>query len=309
MKTLIIYHAIKPGIDCSDGIAAAFVAKRKYPDADLLGHSYGEDVPDVSKCDELIIVDYSFSRDVLEGWRSQGKIITIIDHHKTALNDLSGFSGAIFDMKESGATLAWKTFFPNEEVPAWLQYVKDRDLWDFELPYSEEIHEAVSANGRSLAQIEEYCKLSQKQLIGLFADNGARLLAPKRARIAELAQSAEIIPVLASSVFVDSSGKRIERTGKAIATVIPEAEGRLISDLASFLYKQYPEVDFAVVATKYLVKEPNGWGLSFRSDKNGNNFDVSAIARAFGGGGHHNAAGGFIVAPDKEWVEIKEELS
>lgn len=290
MNTLIIYHAIKPGIDCPDGISAAWVALQKYPHSELLGHSYGEDLPNIDAYDELIIVDYRFKRDVLEQWRSQGKQITVIDHHKTALNDLSGFSGAIFDMNESGATLTWKTLFPGLPVPAWLQYVKDRDLWNFELPYSEEIHEAISDNGRSLEQIKEYCTLSQEQLTRLFAKKGEKLLAPKRKRIAELAETSEEIEV---------------KRHKAISAVVPEAEGRLISDLASFIYKMYPELDFALIATHYREKQPNGWGLSFRSDKKGSNFDVSAIAKQFDGGGHHNAAGGFIGEPALTWDEIK----
>lgn len=293
MNTLIIYHQVKPGIDCPDGIAAAWVVKQKYPSADLLGHSYGEDTPDISKWNKLIIVDYSFKREILERWQQESKEITVIDHHKTALNDLANFSGAVFDMDESGATLAWKTFFPDKDIPAWLQYVKDRDLWNFELPYSEEIHEAVSVNGRSLNQIKEYCQLSQSQLIGLFATKGAALLAPKRQRIRELAATAEAVNV---------------KGYEAITAVVPEFEGRLISDLASHLYKQHPYMDFTLIATKYEVRQPNGWGLSFRSDKHGNNFDVSEIARMFGGGGHHNAAGGFIAAPEKSWKEIKEEL-
>ena len=293
MRTLIIYHAVKPGIDCPDGISAAWVARQKFPEADLLPHSYGEDLPDVSEYNALVIVDYSFKKDVLEMWRSQGKAITVIDHHKTALNDLSEFSGAIFDMKESGATLAWKHFFPETPVPAYLQYVKDRDLWEFELPYTEEIYEAIANNGRSLKQIDEYVKLSQDQLIKLFAPKGAALLQPKRIRVEELAQSAFL-------VFVKGFG--------AIACEIPEAEGRLSSDLASFLYRNHPEENFAVILTHYLDREPNGWGLSFRSDKKGNNFDVSAIAKLFGGGGHHNAAGAFIPDPRLSLSQVVDKL-
>lgn len=291
--TLIIYHEVKPGTPCPDGIASAWVASRALRSADLLGHAYGQPLPDVLGYKKIVIVDYSFPRPVLEEWEFNGIELVIIDHHKTAMNDLAGLSCAIFDMQESGATLTWKTFFPDEPCPDWLQYVKDRDLWNFDLPYSEEIHEAVSDIGREFAQIEVLCKLSSGDLQNLFALKGARLLAPKRQKIVELAANAQVISV---------------KGCKAIAVSIPEGESRLTSDLASFLYKTYAAADFALVATLRTVSSPNGWALSFRSDKKGNDFDVSEIAKHFDGGGHRNASGGFISQPGMSWEEVQVVL-
>jgi hypothetical protein len=47
MKTAIVYHQVKPGIDCADGITSAWVAKRKYAEADLIGASYGGALPNL----------------------------------------------------------------------------------------------------------------------------------------------------------------------------------------------------------------------------------------------------------------------
>lgn len=149
MTTVIVYHQIKPGIDCPDGIAAAWVAKRKWPDAQLFGACYNGGLPDVEGIERFVVVDFSFPLDTLNGWRSLGIEVMVIDHHKTAMDDLGKFEGAVFDMGESGATLTWKTLFPDEPCPAWLEYVKDRDLWNFALPDSEEIHEAVAFMGRT----------------------------------------------------------------------------------------------------------------------------------------------------------------
>jgi uncharacterized protein len=276
MKAAIIYHQAKVGVDCPDGIAAAWVAKRKYPDAALIGASYGGVVPDIdrSEYDRILIVDFSFSREILEKWAKNFELL-VIDHHKTAMADLQDFPNAVFDMEECGATLTWKTLFPEEPLPAVFDYVKDRDLWNFVLPDSEEIHEAMSFIGRKSYQFDFLCGLSQEDLRSLFAPLGSRLLAPKRKRIAEIATTARDTSVLGHDAMIVN---------------VDDGESRLISDICSAIYKAHPEKDFVVAQS--CKPADLTWALSFRSDKNGNDFDVSEIARQFGGGGHRNAAGG-----------------
>ena len=148
-KKAIIYHQIKSGTPCADGIAAAWVASKKYPDADVIGASFNSDLPDVNDYDSLVIVDFSFPLTTLQTWESQGKKVFVIDHHKTAMADLSQFTNALFNMDESGASLTWLHYFPDQPIPAFIQYVKDRDLWNFNLPQNEEIHEAMGFLGRT----------------------------------------------------------------------------------------------------------------------------------------------------------------
>ena len=293
IETAIIYHQVKPGIDCADGIAAAWVTKRKYKHATLIGASYEGEIPDVSAFDQLFIVDFSFALSVLREWQAQGKTVVVIDHHKTAMADLSKFdsavfrlnesgmiydfnhSGAIFDLTECGATLAWKSFFPDEPMPPILGYVRDRDLWDFKLPMSEEIHEAVSFMGRTLEQFDYLSTLSQENLIEALAPLGARLLQPKRVDITKLAKNMHECIIM-------------EHVGMAVS--IPESKGRLVSDTCSFLLRKYNDYEF-VVAYTWSQRQAK-WMLAFRSDKHGRNFDVSILAKKFNGGGNQNAAGG-----------------
>lgn len=273
MNTAIIYHQIKPDIDCPDGIAGAWVCKQKYPDADLIGASYGNPpAAEISEYDRIVIVDFSFERSLLQKWAT-GSELLVIDHHKTAMQQLEGFASAVFDMNESGATLAWKTLFPSRQMPAFLAYVRDRDLWNFELAHSEEIHEVMSYMGRKFHQLDFLAQLSQDELVRLLAPLGAKLLEPKRKRITELASTAH---------------KNMIHGWDVMAIEIPEDEARLVSDICSAVYKQNPDRWVAAYCWNSKNQE---WDLSFRSDKNGMNFDVSEIAKRFGGGGHRNAAG------------------
>lgn len=297
MRTKVLYHQVKPGTDCPDGIASAWVVAKALPCQEIEGCVYQSEPPSVKRCDRIVIVDFSFPATILEEWALNAEVI-VIDHHKTALNDLAGLSNRVlqkFDLAECGATLAWKHFFSDKAIPAFLKYVKDRDFWDFDLLYSEEIHEAVSnlkyQTGsfdkieRTFAIFNMLEPLSEQQLQMVLAPIGDKLLAPKRKRIHELFETAEI--------------KTLQ--GHQILTVeVPEAESRLISDLCSYLYKKNPQYPFVVA----WYEGTTGINLSFRSDKKGSNFDVSAIAKLLGGGGHHNAAGA-LVAGGLPWEKGK----
>lgn len=153
MKNLVIYHMVKKEVNCPDGVASAWICSRFLGEnnADYLGWCYEfSDTPDVSNYERIFIVDFSFSAKILEEWADRGKNVTVIDHHKTALQDLSGLSDRItkrFDLDECGATLTWDYLFgfENKPIPAFLKYVRDRDLWNFQLSDTEIIHEAMSS--------------------------------------------------------------------------------------------------------------------------------------------------------------------
>lgn len=87
-KIKILYHQIKPGLNCPDGIAAAWVVKQKYPEAKLVGCSYQSELPEVNDGDKLIIVDFSFDISVINQWRDRSCEVILIDHHKTLVDKL-----------------------------------------------------------------------------------------------------------------------------------------------------------------------------------------------------------------------------
>src|SRR5205807_2421923 len=91
--------------------------------------------PQVTDCN-VIMVDFSYKRAVLENMARTVNSILILDHHKTAAEDLAGLPplpgfptwreaawngklsqsirmSALFDMDRSGAALAWDYFCGN----------------------------------------------------------------------------------------------------------------------------------------------------------------------------------------------------
>ena len=291
-SNLVIYHQVKPGIDCPDGIAAAWVLYQLFQDqADYQGWCYQySELPDVSNYSKIFIVDFSFPNKVLEDWASQDKSITVIDHHKTALQDLSGLSEQIrkrFDLDECGATLTWRTFFGGSEpMPVFLKYVKDRDLWNFQFSDTEIVHEAISTMRHRLQDFgaaktkmlfvwyDYLATLNESELLQYLKPIGEPKITARREKIEDIA---------ARHTFILFQGNPDWHV-PVVYLAEDGSEDRFVSDVCMKLYKQFELAPFSACLTS------NGsWSL--RSDKFGKNTDVAAIAAAYGGGGHHNAAG------------------
>jgi len=146
MNPLCIYHG-----NCADGFSAAWVVHQYFGDGEVDFHPgvYGQEPPDVQDRD-VILVDFSYKRPVLDVMATKASSILILDHHKTAAEDLAGFPNpedgyapdrwrmleamhgaaairAVFDMNRSGAGITWDFFFPDRPRPQLLNHIEDRD--------------------------------------------------------------------------------------------------------------------------------------------------------------------------------------
>ena len=132
-----IYHD-----KCLDGLASAAVVYGYFNgpgfDIEFVPANYGDAPPDVTDKD-VYIVDFSYSKETIISMAEKAKSIVILDHHKTAkeqLGDIHLANVAIrFDMSRSGAQVAWDYFNGStSERPIVIEHVADRDLWKFENP-------------------------------------------------------------------------------------------------------------------------------------------------------------------------------
>lgn len=195
------------------------------------------------------------------------------------MNDLSTFSNAFFDMNHCASVLTWRKYHKDKPLPVFMKYVEERDLFikDKDTPWygfkSEETavyYEAMRVLGRTFEMYDTLQNLNEVELKEYLYPIGLPELNKKIEKIEEIAKRVE---------FKEFCGY------KPVAVLYcNEGEDRLVSDIGAYLYKTYPEILFAAMLTT-----DGQWSL--RSDKFGNNFDVSKLARQYGGGGHHSASG------------------
>jgi oligoribonuclease NrnB/cAMP/cGMP phosphodiesterase (DHH superfamily) len=282
MKPLVIYHG-----NCADGFSAAWCFWRKYGEgADYHAGVYQQDPPDVTGRD-VYLVDFSYKRQVVEQMLTVANTVTLIDHHKSAIDDLQplfmqdSWMGEpkqlahFTDLNRSGATLAWDYLFPDEDRPLLLGHVEDRDLWRFKLAGTREIQAFVFSHEYSFQLWDKLMSADQIELLKMTAA-GAAIERKHHKDVAELVGVCKRrmviggydVPVASLPYVMGSDAGHLMAKGeKFSACYWDTAEGRV-------------------------------FGL--RSEESG--LDVSEIAKQYGGGGHVRAAG-FKVPRDHQLAQ------
>jgi uncharacterized protein len=143
----IVYHE-----RCQDGILGLWCANRNSKIENVYACNAGVDPTKHFENENVIFVDICPSFDYMLSVIKQVKKIVILDHHKSSADVLEKHKNIleeydnieiVFDMHRSGCQIAWDYFFPNESRPFFVDYVADRDLWQWKLPMSKEVNSAL----------------------------------------------------------------------------------------------------------------------------------------------------------------------
>jgi oligoribonuclease NrnB/cAMP/cGMP phosphodiesterase (DHH superfamily) len=67
------------------------------------------------------------------------KSLVVLDHHASAEKHCGDLEYCTFDMKRSGAQMAWDYCYPRRLAPVLIRYIQDRDLWQWKLAHSREV--------------------------------------------------------------------------------------------------------------------------------------------------------------------------
>lgn len=260
---LCIYHC-----NCADGFGAAWVFKN-YADREHDFHAgvYQDAPPDVEGRD-VYLVDFSYNRAVVEEIVEKANRVVLIDHHKTALDDLKPLidSGAIehlTSIEHSGAMLAWKWFNGFSEPPQLIKHIEDRDLWRFALPHTREIQANVFSHPYDFKVWDELMATPVEQLV-------AEGKAIERKHFKDIAELVQVC--------------RREMTIGGIIVPVASLPYTLTSDAGHLMATEHP----SKIGVCYW-DTPSGRVFSLRSTDDGP--DVSEIAKQYGGGGHAHASG------------------
>ena len=255
-----------------DGISSAYIARNslernngvvpiplQYSREDELFKEH------LTKQDVCYFVDFSFKRDKMIQLAELVDRIVVIDHHKTAEAELINLPENVevnFNMNESGATLTWLYFY-DEPIPEIFEYIKDRDLWNWKLPYSREISEALAF----LVKPNDINSFRDNAFIGITAlkEIGSTLLKKKNQQVQSKLSKVQDL------TLCDIEFKAINVTEN-------------ISELGNEICIEYNKP-----ALMYFITQDMKVICSLRSINELP--DVSKVATIFGGGGHRNASG------------------
>ena len=280
MNKVCIYHA-----GCPDGFGAAFAVWRSWGDDARYvarGH-YDERLQPSDFVDALVaFVDIAPHNEELVSLGEVADQVILLDHHVSSQsrfmsdpaveNNLRlGGHYIHFDLDHSGATLAWQHFHPDTPTPLLLQYVEDQDLWNWKLPGSEEVNAAIASYPRRFDIWNELLLRSAEDL----ATEGAPIVRANQMEVKRVLNAAHTLAIGTKRVEAVNATHSRSNVGHELA--VRAAFG----DPWGCVYRMTAD---RVHASLYSIGD----------------FDVSAIASQYGGGGHRNAAG-FSVSLE-EWV-------
>lgn len=261
--TYVLFHK-----NCADGTASALAAYEYFGDrAEYIPVQYNEGVIEgLNFHSTVYLVDFCYPQEGLDEL-TQGRDVIVLDHHKTAQEDLLGYgrlTDKVFDMGRSGAMITWQYFFPDHPVPKLFYYIQDRDLWNWEYEETKPIAAFLKTIGYD----------NFRDWIPFLDDNVFDSILNKGKAIAQYQDKC-----VENNIKGFYKGLLPDKTKIWMCN-----NSHLISETChSFLHQNNVEV----CCCWFVVKEGK-IVFSFRSK---GDYDCSAIAKRLGGGGHKNAAG------------------
>lgn len=306
MKPLVIYHA-----SCADGFAAAFAAWLKLgDDAEYVPMQYGFDLVPDFKEREVYMLDFSWPKNLMDDLFQGSKRVVWLDHHKTAFEMWCGKyekgdvhlcnrygpttpCEIVLNDNKSGAYLAWEYFHPGAEVPLFICHIDDYDRWQFKTEGTKAFQKALwSYAPWSFEQWQEFFGCGGYSTPERFYGEGLAILRAHDQNVQSVvkgaARNCSIIPALINSadsykapwVWWNDPEHGDTCGANGLAANCPP---HLQSDVGHELATQS-----GTFGLLWSIDKDGQCKCSLRSN---GGYDVSAIAKAFGGGGHRNAAG------------------
>lgn len=261
MKPIVVlYHK-----DCSDGFGGAWVARKFFGHrADYIAVEHHRPPPAGLKNKTVYFVDFTYPAAVLKRIIERNRRVIVIDHHVSRAKEAKMAHERLFDIKHSGAALAWKYFFPKKNPPRLIRHIEDRDIWKWKMPGTQEMMLVFDLHpldfkvwDRLVREAEDPRK--RRAWLG----RGSAIRGYRDAMVARIVAAAEPVrfagltmAAVNTPVFISEVGNRLLKKGISASLMWFEREGKIF--------------------------------VSLRSE---GKTDVSKIAARRGGGGHRAAAG------------------
>lgn len=282
-KTLVIYHK-----NCADGMAAAWAAYTYFNDtAEYLAMNYNDPAVKLENDSltfpvplsgrKVFILDFSFKPDIHAAIVVEAAEVVWLDHHKTAFEDRgldpakayeqrTGRDVCVLDPHMSGCLITWNFFHPESAPPFALRLIDDRDRWVWQYGAdTRNFATALRSKPLTIERIEE----AVNAVDGLISEGAA-------------------MNALFDQQLADITAKPVRLELRALRMVTRVG---LVANCT---------LQFASEAGGKLAEKSGTFGATWCAGDNGKiffslrsigDYDVSGIAKCYGGGGHKNAAG------------------
>ena len=284
LKPLIIYHD-----NCADGFGAAWAAWFKFRDnAEYLPMNYNDkrvelhyehlNFPVSLAGRDVYILDFSFKPEIMGAMLKIANHVTWIDHHKTAFEDYNfdptmrheATNGKlcwtyVLDPNHSGCVLAWEHFNPGLVMPIGLALIEDRDLWKWAFPNTRDFATGLRSEPFSFERFNHAIWLPDVTI-----DAGRSMNKLLDQQLADVTKW----PMPVDLYDVDD----VMHGGLCV-----NCTPNFSSEAGSILAKKSETFGMT-----WVLSDDGHVHVSLRSV---GEFDVSKIARNYGGGGHRNASG------------------
>jgi oligoribonuclease NrnB/cAMP/cGMP phosphodiesterase (DHH superfamily) len=278
--TWVFYHS-----NCMDGFGAAYVMHWPEPRAKFRAFNYGEieTIDDILAItgplagERIYILDFSFPREVMDALFEQAERVVWLDHHKTAFemwgapegghshHNYMGRHHIVLNNNASGAMLTWDYVYPNNEPPRYIRAIDDRDRWQFKLEGSREFHAAMSLVPKTFVDWDVTLGRGFETLVA----EGELVLRVYENQVKDAMRNAQ-------SCTLRLPGEYAVGLASQSATHSSEIGHQLAEKSGTYgLVWWYDHKNEEAVCSLRSVGD----------------YDVSALAKQYGGGGHKNAAG------------------
>jgi nanoRNase/pAp phosphatase (c-di-AMP/oligoRNAs hydrolase) len=284
-KIVVIYHG-----KCPDGFGGAWAAWKKIGAKAAYLPARDRSAPPAPLKNKIVyVIDYTYDAPIIKKLIKDNIRVTAIDHHVSQADATKLTENYLYDVKHSGATLAWQYFHPGKKTPMLLRYLEDRDLWKWRVPHSREMLMLVDLAPFDFTTWSRLAKdIDDPHIHATYLKKGALLELHYRSLYEKLIPNAELVTFASKKIyalncpyyFADDLGHALAMKTKTFSLLWNESGGRIRCSLRSY-----------------------------------GKIDVSKIAKKYGGGGHRQSSGfSFPVGKKTPWkllpeARLKERIS
>jgi uncharacterized protein len=263
-----LYHA-----NCNDGFGAAHIVWNYYArEGQFIPVLHGQPCPLDTKTlanfdirQKVMLVDFSYDEETLDKL-AEVCDLTVLDHHNSVSDAVKAKPYFTFDNDESGTTLTWKHFYPDKPVPFFYRHLRDMDLWLLEMSGTKELVAALESYPFDFRMWNDF--LNSFDTAGM-----SNLMVEGEAILRFITNQVSII--CDNAIHKDVGGHEVPVVNCCVFQ----------SEVGHELCKRYPDKPFSA---SYFLRGDGQIQCSLRSV---GDFDVSGVAKTYGGGGHRNSAG------------------